>query len=289
MTKSNKVMRSKSAIAKTKTSEIPKEIQPAAQPTAQDFDALDIIERRNAYYNKLLSVAISCTSDRDWIDESGNPFLLSSGSEKVGRRLGLSVGDVIQECENFEDEKGKHYIYTTMGRVSLPGNNDSIECIGTCSSRDKFFGKVRGEYRNISDVDRTNIKKKSYTNFFGNGVRKLLGLNNLTWEDLGRAGITREGKTTVSRNKAGSDQPRANNKASENKSKKPPFWEKTFDDGRQAIFAKTGSTFPVDFLIGLGMKESAKTPGLFWSNYSQSLYSALQTTAKNGFIEGEGS
>jgi DNA polymerase III delta prime subunit len=64
--------------------------------------------------------------------------------------------------------------------------------IGTCSSRDKFFSESKGVLKPDSDIDETNIKKAAYTNMTTNAVSRLLGLRNLTWEQLKAGNINKE-------------------------------------------------------------------------------------------------
>ena len=64
-----------------------------------------------------------------------------------------------------------------------------MEAIGSCSSRDKFFAWDKragenGEYKQLSDVDETNIQKAAYSNMVMNGVTRLLGIRNLSWDEL---------------------------------------------------------------------------------------------------------
>ena len=61
--------------------------------------------------------------------------------------------------------------------------------MGTCSQRDAFFAKAKGEWLDSIEVDETNIMKASYSNFVVNGITHLLGLRNLTWEQVVNAGI----------------------------------------------------------------------------------------------------
>ena len=68
--------------------------------------------------------------------------------------------------------------------------------IGTCSSRDDFFGKKGGEFKPISEVDATDIKKKSFTNWANRIIKKLLGLS-FTWEELSVLSNNSISRTTV--------------------------------------------------------------------------------------------
>jgi hypothetical protein len=157
-----------------------------------------------------------------------------------------------------------------MGKASLGRGAESIEAIGTCSSRDKFFGKGK----QIQDVDIANIKKKAYTNFYGNAVRKLLGLNNMTWEQLAMFGIRSGGAVAKVEFANGASKASATKKAqlAESQAKKP-FWSSEYN-GKTYINARSGRHFSPEFLLGIGMK-AGKKEGLFYAFASDNLLSAL--------------
>lgn len=156
-------------------------------------------EKRVDALNKIKRAALKATNARDWTDQNGNPYLQVSGSEKVGRVFGVSwrIDEPV-----FEKEEGGHFTYTYKGYFSLAGAE--IEAIGTRSSRDGFFKKYDYSKKDengksiktelpASEIDKGDVKKAAYTNCIGNGVTRILGLRNLTWEDLKEfAGIERE-------------------------------------------------------------------------------------------------
>lgn len=150
-------------------------------------DIISLAEHRIASLQKIITVSLKVTNEQDWVDQQGKPYLQGSGAEKVGRLFGLSWKDIKTEKINSSDEKGPFYYYRTEGVFMLKG--ESIVAIGTCSSKDQFFAKRGGEFLPISQVDETNIMKSSYTNCVVNGITRLLGLRNLTWDQLKAAGL----------------------------------------------------------------------------------------------------
>lgn len=145
------------------------------------------VERRFEQFEKVMTLAIKTTSPNDWCDMGGRPFLTSSGAEKVGRRFGVGWKDVRSEKKVSEDEKGNFYFYVFTGIFTF--GKDSVEAIGTCSSKDQFFSMKGGVAKPISEVDETNIMKSAYSNMIVNGVSRLLGIRNLRWEQLEEGGI----------------------------------------------------------------------------------------------------
>lgn len=160
-------------------------------------DLISIAQRRVETVQKLINIALKITTYRDWVNQDGQPYLVHSGAEKVARLFGITLSNIKTEQMIAEDSRGKYYIYKTTGRATLPGKFDSIEGLGTCSQRDKFFAKAKGEWLDTLEIDETNIMKASYSNFVVNAITHLLGLRNLTWEQLEEAGIDKSQVQTI--------------------------------------------------------------------------------------------
>lgn len=153
-------------------------------------DLIASAERRIASIEKIIALALKITNIHDWVDQNGKPYLAASGAEKIGRLFGVSwkiLGEPLKISSN--DEKGVFYFYQVTGIFSLL--KDTIHAIGTCSSKDQFFAKRGGEFKPISEIDETNILKAAYSNCVVNGVTRLLGIRNLTWEQVEASGLKR--------------------------------------------------------------------------------------------------
>ena len=155
-------------------------------------------ERRVEAINKIKHYSLRLTQPGDWVDQNGRPYLQVSGAEKIARLFGISwrIDEPIRE-----ELEGGHYIYTYKGYFSLAGAE--IEAIGSRSSKDPFFKRyiyVNGERKELppSEIDPGDVKKAAYTNCIGNGITRLLGLRNISYEDLEKvAGIKREQITQI--------------------------------------------------------------------------------------------
>jgi hypothetical protein len=170
-------------------------------------------ERRIDAMAKIKALALKMTNVHDWTDQGGKPYLQVSGSEKVARLFGISwrVSEPV-----YQQEENGHFTYTYKGEFSLGGA--TIEAIGVRSSKDGFFKKYtyNGNERvelPTSEIDKGDVKKAAYTNCLGNGITRILGLRNLTWDDLSASKITQEavkgaGKG-VQYKKEGKSQPQA--------------------------------------------------------------------------------
>jgi len=145
-------------------------------------------EKRINAINKIKTIALKVTNQFDWIDQNGRPYLQVSGAEKIARLFGISWR--IDE-PMMEHEEGGHFAYTYKGYFTLGGV--TIEAIGTRSSKDGFFKRYDKSTKAElppSEIDKGDVKKAAYTNCIGNGITRLLGIRNLTWDDIKQAGIS---------------------------------------------------------------------------------------------------
>ena len=55
----------------------------------------------------------------------------------------------------------------------------------------------------LSEIDETNIRKAAYSNMVVNGVTRILGIRNLTWEEVKGGGIDPSKASKVSYGKGG--------------------------------------------------------------------------------------
>lgn len=164
-------------------------------------DIIAAAQRRIEKIDQIKTLALKSTNNYDWVDQDGKPYLLASGSEKIARLFGISWKILKREKIMTEDEKEKFYIYEYTGEFSM--KNDKLEAIGTCSQRDKFFAKVKGNLKPLSEIDETNIMKAAYSNMVSNGITRLLGIRNLTWDQLKQSGIDDKNITKISYAKGG--------------------------------------------------------------------------------------
>jgi hypothetical protein len=150
-------------------------------------------ERRIEAIKRIKQMALSITNATDWTDQQGKPYIMASGSEKIANLFNISWQ--IEEPQ-IETEDDGHFTYTYRGTFILGGR--SIQVDGSRSSKDPFFKKyetVNGERveKPLSAIDRRDVKMAAMTNLLGNGITRILGIRNLTWEDLrAYAGITQE-------------------------------------------------------------------------------------------------
>lgn len=156
-------------------------------------------------WKRVLISALKLTKVRDWSNQiSGKnevPYLEASGAEAVGSLFGISLLPGTEKRERIwsEDEDGKYYIYiyTAIGFFPLTGKQAFAE--GVCSSRHELFAKVAGEWRPLKDIDETDIMITARRKLYRNAVVELLGLRNVTFEELAQVGIPKDKITRIER------------------------------------------------------------------------------------------
>lgn len=162
-------------------------IMPTGLVDDQLLMVAEAAERRVAAINRIKVLSLKVTNAHDWNDQGGKPYMAVSGAEKVARLFGISwrLNEPVRE-----DHDDGHFDYSFKGFFSM--GTAEIEVIGTRGSQDPFFGGSKDRPIPPSEIDRNDVKKGAMTNCIGNGISRLLGIRNLTWEELAEAGIKRE-------------------------------------------------------------------------------------------------
>lgn len=185
--------KSKKEIVQVETDSIPMNSESTMLSFDDDIESVDkAIERAQKaieFWNRVEKLALKRTNSRDWVDQGGFPYLTAPGCEKIAGPFGVKIWDVTKTREEREDDKGKYYFYVFEGKARCKFSGMQIEVVGTCSSRDKFFSRSHGKDIPQSDIDETNVLKAAYSNFMHNAVTKVLGMRNLEWEDISKAGV----------------------------------------------------------------------------------------------------
>ncbi|MCL2234315.1 MAG: hypothetical protein FWC02_01390 [Firmicutes bacterium] len=171
------------------------------QPSQQQSNALGMMsdtsliqvaeraERELEAVVKIKRIALKVTNTLDWVSIGGTPYLQGSGAEKVAQLFGVSWRN---SEPKFEYRKDGHYTVSYSGTFISGGRE--IQADGARSSYDEFFtGKDDPANNKIKkhpdEIDKRDVMIAAYTNFVNNGVRRILGIRNISWEDLAESGI----------------------------------------------------------------------------------------------------
>jgi hypothetical protein len=154
-------------------------------------------EKRIEAIKKIKTLSLRVTNPHDWTNQQDKPYLQVSGAEKVARLFGISWR--IDEPYLVTEEDG-HFRFDYKGYFAMGGAE--IEAIGTRSSKDPFFRGGKDNQKPPSEIDKGDVRKAAYTNCIGNGVTRILGIRNLTWDDLKEAGIDKDKVQSIEYKKA---------------------------------------------------------------------------------------
>jgi hypothetical protein len=152
------------------------------------------IEKNIQLFNRIKVVALKLTKPSDWVNQGGSPYLMDRGAENVAIAFGVDISDVQLKLEWAEDIKGRYYTYVASGKAYSKKLARYVEDLGVCSQRDRFFGwdSHARAWRPIEDVDMANIRRKAVTNLYNRLIKRVIGLMNVTFDDLKQAGIDPE-------------------------------------------------------------------------------------------------
>ena len=176
-------------------------------PAISDDTLLEIARTAEARIESVIKIkqlSLKVTNASDWTNQQDKPYIQASGSEKIANLFNISVMFLTPEPLYQEDPDG-HYTYVFSGRFSMGIRGRSIEVEGSRSSRDPFFkqnlyekdkdgkSKLVREKKIEERDNKRDVRMAAYTNMMGNGITRLLGIRNLTWDDLEKfAGIKKE-------------------------------------------------------------------------------------------------
>ena len=174
----------------------PTGLSKAGTDLAKQESAIEQLERRNEMLQRSIKLCIGQTNRSDWVSLGGKPYLQASGAHKIARLYGIGIRDVNYIKTNESDEKGAYYRYEYKA-VFWAGNEAPQEIIGSCTSRDKFFGQLsekkdkqtgdiiqEARFKESWEINENDIQKKAYTNCINNGIKQYTGMKDVSWEDV---------------------------------------------------------------------------------------------------------
>jgi hypothetical protein len=181
------------------------------------------IEQNVAFFNRVKIIALKMTKPQDWVD-MGGPYLMDRGAENVAIAFGVDISNLSLKQDWAEDSKGRYYTFIATGKAYAKKLGRYVEDIGVCSQRDKFFGMIGGQLKEIQEVDMANIRRKAVTNLYSRLIKRVIGLMGVTWEDLDAAGIKREDLQKVEYRSGGQKSEAAAALSTEAKKKRDEIW-----------------------------------------------------------------
>lgn len=144
--------------------------------------------------NKIRLALLSLAQPGDWVvfgdADKAKAEIGFAGSMRIGSTLGISFTDFEARKETGVDEIGPWYRWEVECAANYRGRE--VRLYGRAGSRDKFFGKARGEFKKLQDVDEGNIKMAARRAAMKEGVKVLFGLHHMDPEYLKKNGVQLE-------------------------------------------------------------------------------------------------
>lgn len=180
-----------------------KEVQDAivervGTPTALEveLDSQKAIARIEAIANVLSGcskVSIQRTNPKDWVKMGDSFYLQATGAQKIRPIWGIYYRNREVEKETYPDGSYSYIITGEVGSKVLDQlyGEVTIQIDGGRSSTDKFFAKGN------MVPDPMDIRKAALANWEARAVTALLGLKNMSQEDLRKNGINIDGVAKV--------------------------------------------------------------------------------------------
>lgn len=150
------------------------------------------------------------THEGHWMSYHRKPYLLAPGAHAVAQEAGITIEAPQEKESRSEDDKGPIVRFDFTGAFKTKGTSQVLT--GGASSRDDFF-KDNGVFKPLSKIE-TDVRKKAYTNWLNRGIKAILGITELTWQQLGEAGLDVERiqqERDVTRKSKGSDYSKSDN------------------------------------------------------------------------------
>lgn len=150
-------------------------------------------EGRAELMARITEAAVKRTYAQDWVDFGGTPYLSAAGAERLRALFGISITGIDTKRYEERDKEGIYYYFVVTGIAHFRG--DEFAVMGTCSARDQFFRAAYQDGKKMllptEEIDPTNIVKSAYSNMVARGVTQIIGLRDLTWEQLAPLGVER--------------------------------------------------------------------------------------------------
>src|SRR3990167_7610033 len=151
-------------------------------------------DRMIAAKQKVWSVLLKVAKPGDWTVFEGQgkkkAELGHGGAMRYAAFLGISFTNWSAAKEVGTDDKGNWYRWDYECDCIFAGR--TIRVYGRAGSRDKFFGKAKGEFKELHDVNEGDIKIAARRSAMKEGVKTMLGLHHIPPEELEAAGVKME-------------------------------------------------------------------------------------------------
>lgn len=137
--------------------------------------------------NKIRLAIFKLAQPSDWVLFGEKAEIGFAGANRIATTFGVDYSDFKEKKITGTDEKGDWYRYEFECTVSCKGR--TVISYGRAGSRDKFFGKEKGELKKLHDVDEGNVKIAARRSAMKDGVKTMFGLHHMDADYLRENGI----------------------------------------------------------------------------------------------------
>ena len=190
-------------------------LPPALRLTADLIDsnpdlAAEILDRRVAFLARIKTASLKITNTEDWINMGGKPYLQATGCEKLMAVWGIFIKSytmipTVPEAQRmFRD--GIPVAFSVEGYAgcrTFSSDPDHVSKFFAGRNSDDDFFRVRYEgegdarhkvRRPMTEIDVLDVAKSAFSNFKVHVVTEILGIRNMTWNELKAHDIKAGGK-----------------------------------------------------------------------------------------------
>jgi hypothetical protein len=170
------------------------------------------IEGRVLAIERIMKAIVRFAGPKGIDNLGGNAYVNAGGCTRIANGLGISWTKPEERRHSLDGGYTEFEFEATflMGSRSCPA-------VGSRSSKDPFYSQKGRDsdgnpiFLDPADIDLGNVRKAAHTNMIGNGIRNILGLKNLDWDDLMAIGLDQKkargkvnyGKAEISKDAAG--------------------------------------------------------------------------------------
>ena len=132
-------------------------------------------------YQRMIAALLLLTKAHDWT-RYGNKFrLTAAGATKVAQSFGLFLSSPNVETERWQDNGLNYVRFTLTGTVRAANYPHEIPIVGSAEGAPNGKGYMKTD---------SDIRKKAAANYTQRGITAIIGIGDITIEDLLEAGKT---------------------------------------------------------------------------------------------------
>lgn len=187
------VIEEETELSPTHTGLVTQEISQNRQSSEDMLWLAENIESLVAAKKKITTTILKMALPGDWVsfssdnDQNGTASLGYAGAMRIAETCGISFLDRKVKKITGTDKDGEWFRYEA--EVTCTRGSRQVRTWGRAGSRDVFFGKADGKWKDISQINDGNCHIAAIRGALKEGVKILLGMPNFPIKDLLQMGV----------------------------------------------------------------------------------------------------